>query len=265
LEDGTEFDQSYTRGEPLKFKLGAGMVIKGWDMGVATMKVGERADLTIKGEYGYGAAGSPPSIPPNATLIFTVELMEVEGQEAPKLSHEERIAKAKVAKEEGNAFFKEQNNLEALRKYEIGIEHLDEVYDDLTDEDKTLLKACLSNGAIVSNNLGFFEDTTRKTMRVIEMDPKNAKAYFLDAVAHKNIKNFNDAVASIKEAIKLLPNDKKMREEFEAIKKAKKDAVDQEQDFFKKAFNQGLYNEKDMKAPVSDKDTGMEDKEKDED
>eukprot|EP00026_Physarum_polycephalum_P009127 Phypoly_transcript_09239.p1 GENE.Phypoly_transcript_09239~~Phypoly_transcript_09239.p1 ORF type:complete len:413 (+),score=126.11 Phypoly_transcript_09239:104-1342(+) len=75
LLDGTEFDSSRGRGDPFKFKLGVGQVIKGWDQGVATMKKGELALLTCKSEYAYGASGSPPKIPPNATLQFEVELL----------------------------------------------------------------------------------------------------------------------------------------------------------------------------------------------
>jgi len=75
LLDGTEFDSSRSRGEPFKFKLGEGQVIKGWDEGVKTMKRGERATLKCAPEYAYGASGSPPKIPPNATLNFDVELI----------------------------------------------------------------------------------------------------------------------------------------------------------------------------------------------
>ncbi|GAB4815845.1 hypothetical protein N2152v2_002891 [Parachlorella kessleri] len=76
LESGDKFDSSRDRGEPFSFTLGQGQVIKGWDIGVAKMKKGEVATLKIRGDYGYGEAGSPPKIPSNATLIFEVELLE---------------------------------------------------------------------------------------------------------------------------------------------------------------------------------------------
>ncbi|GMV79429.1 MAG: hypothetical protein AMXMBFR7_06130 [Planctomycetota bacterium] len=77
LTDGSKFDSSRDRGQPFEFKLGAGQVIKGWDQGVAKMKVGEKSKLTIPPEMGYGARGFPGAIPPNSTLVFEVELLAV--------------------------------------------------------------------------------------------------------------------------------------------------------------------------------------------
>ena len=72
---GKEFDASWKRKEPFQFKLGQGAVIKGWDQGVAGMKVGGRRELIIPAELGYGKTGSPPAIPPNAPLVFVVDLL----------------------------------------------------------------------------------------------------------------------------------------------------------------------------------------------
>lgn len=77
LVDGSKFDSSLDRGRPFGFTLGARQVIQGWDQGVIGMKVGGKRKLTIPPELGYGARGFPGAIPPNATLVFEVELIAV--------------------------------------------------------------------------------------------------------------------------------------------------------------------------------------------
>jgi len=77
LLDGTKFDSSVDRGTPFEFQLGAGRVIKGWDEGVATMNIGGKVELIIPPDLGYGASGAGGAIPPNATLKFEVELLDM--------------------------------------------------------------------------------------------------------------------------------------------------------------------------------------------
>jgi FKBP-type peptidyl-prolyl cis-trans isomerase FkpA len=79
LTDGTKFDSSKDRNDPFSFALGAGSVIRGWDEGVVGMKIGGKRKLTIPPHMGYGARGAGGVIPPNATLVFEVELLDVKG------------------------------------------------------------------------------------------------------------------------------------------------------------------------------------------
>jgi FKBP-type peptidyl-prolyl cis-trans isomerase FkpA len=77
LTNGQKFDSSVDRGQPFEFVLGQGHVIRGWDEGVAQMRVGDKARLTLPPELGYGARGAGGVIPPNATLVFEVELLDL--------------------------------------------------------------------------------------------------------------------------------------------------------------------------------------------
>lgn len=78
LTNGKKFDSSVDRGQPFTFILGKGQVIKGWDEGVASMRIGGKRRLVIPGQLAYGAAGSPPDIPPNAVLVFDVQLLGIQ-------------------------------------------------------------------------------------------------------------------------------------------------------------------------------------------
>eukprot|EP01025_Chloroclados_australasicus_P048566 TRINITY_DN5505_c0_g1_i1.p1 TRINITY_DN5505_c0_g1~~TRINITY_DN5505_c0_g1_i1.p1 ORF type:complete len:587 (-),score=135.63 TRINITY_DN5505_c0_g1_i1:292-2052(-) len=117
--DGSQFDSSRDRDSPFTFKLGQGQVIRGWDKGVATMKKGEKALLTCSPEYAYGAQGSPPSIPSNATLNFEVELLS--WHKVNDISKERDNSLIKTVVEEGTGWDKPDERDEVLVRYTINL------------------------------------------------------------------------------------------------------------------------------------------------
>jgi peptidylprolyl isomerase len=102
-------------------------VIEGWDKGIMTMKLGEKADLVIKSKYGYGDMGSPPKIPGGATLIFTVELIQIADRRPTRwqMSDEELVKVALRQKEDGNLKFKAKKFKEAEGHYRDALAHLE--------------------------------------------------------------------------------------------------------------------------------------------
>ena len=119
-KDGSKFDSSRDRGQPFKFTIGQGMVIKGWDEGFASMKIGEKAILKIRSDYGYGDTGSPPKIPAKAELLFDVELLgfKEKQKERWQMDAAERLKHAENLKADGTDLFKNQHYAEAIGMYE---------------------------------------------------------------------------------------------------------------------------------------------------
>ncbi len=85
--DGTQFDSSVSRGKPFQFVIGIGQVIRGWDEGVLQMSLGEKACLKISSVYGYGREGAPGAIPPDADLVFDVELLAIGAKKSPSFDN----------------------------------------------------------------------------------------------------------------------------------------------------------------------------------
>ena len=109
--DGSKFDSSRDRGREFTFKIGVGQVIKAWDQGFASMKVGEKAILKCRSDYAYGPSGSPPKIPGGATLLFDVELIGFEEVQKEKweMSPEEKLEKATDLKTKVHSLPSNQN------------------------------------------------------------------------------------------------------------------------------------------------------------
>ena len=156
LEDGTVFDSSRGRDQPLEFKLGVGQLISAYDIGVKTMRQGELALITCRSDHGYGWAGSEPKIPSDATLSFEVELIGWVEKTLEDMHDGEKLEYAQGARDQGAAHFKEQEWAEASAKFRVGIEHLDALGEGAAkaSEARAALLSCLLNQAQCCLKLG---------------------------------------------------------------------------------------------------------------
>lgn len=254
--DGSKFDSSRDRDDPFKFQLGTGQVIKGWDVGFASMKKGEKAVLTIQSDYGYGSGGSPPKIPGGATLKFEVELLSFgEKKKEPwEMSTEEKVDAAKKAKEEGNKHFKAKELEDALAAWKDGLRYLDRLGDDddasVVDDEKkkeinTLRVSMLGNMCIVLLKQKQYGDVIANATKVLKIDADNVKALYRRGTAKSRYGMYKDAKDDLIRANKLDPSNKSVIKEYKLLQKKVKDAKKKEKSIFGNAFKKvSMYDEK---------------------
>lgn len=234
LEDGSEFDSSRSRNKVFEFQIGKGQVIKGWDLGFASMKKGEKAILRIRGDYAYGKRGSPPKIPPNATLNFDVELIDFHEKEKEKweMSDDEKIAKAEAAKEAGTALFKEKDFTGALSSYEMAADWISDI-----DSVEQTWCVCKLNSAQCHLNLKNYPSAAEAATAALEKDSKNVKALFRRACARNAMGLPEEALTDLKEALSLDPENAAVKAEMVKSKKAITDAKKKEKAAFGGMFS----------------------------
>lgn len=253
LKDGTKFDSSRDRAEPFEFKVGIGQVIKGWDQGMITMQRGERSIFTIREDYGYGKSGSGATIPPGATLVFDVELIDFESP-APlphELSVEERIEKAKELKAEGNKFFGEKNYTTAFGRYQKALEFADK--SEATAEQATELSAitlsCNLNAAQAKISNKEYKSAIEFCNTVLELKEgkDSIKALYRRGVAQAGMGNNRAALKDLTAALKISPKDKSCKKKIKSIRKKIQAQKKKEKQTFGGLFSKlggGMYGDK---------------------
>jgi len=254
LEDGTKFDSSVDRGTPFNFTLGRRQVIKGWDAGFATMTKGEKAVLTIREDYGYGASGSG-KIPGGATLIFEVQLHDF--GEKPKELHEmdaaERLAKAATLKEEGTAAFRAKKFAQAGRLYGEAARHLENLETapggaptaDQEVEARTLLVAASNNAAACMLKTNDYAAAVTHARSALALEPDNTKALFRCGCGLAKSGEHEEARALLVRAAKGDPQNKAIRKELAAVKAAVAAAKKREKAQFGGLFGKvSMYDDK---------------------
>lgn len=257
VSDGSKFDSSRDRGTTFKFTIGQGMVIKAWDEGFASMKVGEHAILKARHDYAYGASGSPPKIPPKADLFFDVQLIGF--KEKPKerwqMSTEERLAEANKLKNEGTELFKKSLFAEATSKYEYAASYaVDEgiTGDDIPEDERPLYISCWSNAAMCYIKLKEWADTTRACNQVLDIkseESTNIKALYRRGLARMHLGLYKEAKIDLMAAHKLDSTNKEVRKSLAQLKDHVANAKNKEKAAFGGFLGKvGLYDEK--KAPA---------------
>ncbi|KAL8441709.1 hypothetical protein Emed_007512 [Eimeria media] len=260
LEDGTQFDSSPgDRDSSFRFVLGEGQVIKGWDLGVATMSVGEKSLLTIQSKYGYGESGAGTSIPPNATLKFEVELLSY--RQKPKarwaMSVEEKIQAALDEKEKGNESFKKKNLAEAVAAYREGLCYLE--HSDQWSEQQQTQKASVevSLRLNLSNcylRTGEFAQAIDEASQALKLDEgmqkrlpfvKRELKLHPRGVARAAFGLLEEARSDLASAARLDPKNLEIRNELKKCKEKLEEVRKKERSTFGSIFNKvALYDEK---------------------
>jgi peptidylprolyl isomerase len=255
--DGSKFDSSVDRGKPFNFTIGQGQVIKGWDEGFASMKVGEKATLEIRSDYGYGDSGSPPKIPGGATLNFEVELLGLKEKRKEKweMSTQERLEVANKLKTEGTELFQQQKFKDAVALYEDAASYaVDEGIsgNDVSVEERPLYVSCWSNAAFCYIKLKDWPEATRSCNNVLEIDTElasNVKALYRRGLARMKLGLLKEAKEDLMAAYKIDAVNKDVRKALTQLKEAVAESKRKEKAAFGGFFNKvDFYDDK--KGPL---------------
>ena len=254
--DGSKFDSSRDRKKEFEFTVGTGQVIKAWDLGFASMKIGEHAILTCRSDYAYGDRGSPPKIPGGATLLFDVELLgfEEKQKELWEMNGDEKILEAEKHKQYGTEHFKAKQFEAAVKQYEDALGYLEqdeeegvpgaEIVGPAAEKVPELKKSCLLNAGMCHMKMSNWASAINSCTEVLKLDDKNVKALFRRGSSFVKTQDFDRAKTDLVTAAKLDPKNKEVRAAYEALKAAVAAAKAKEKAAFAGKFTGGMYGEK---------------------
>ena len=251
--NGSELKNTFEEATPKKFTIGMGEVIKGWDIGVFSMKKGERARFIIDSKYAYGDKGFPPDIPSNTPLEYEIELLDIHDKHKSieNMDNDEKEAFAEECKKSGNADFKNKLYRPAAYTYLQGILAIEKIIEsERTDSINKLWKTLHLNLCIAFNNSGRWQETIECAGEVLKKEKDEAKARYLRGVAEKHLRMFDEALKDLEVSLKANPEDLKIKYEIEQTKELEKKSVLEAKKLYSNMFHKGLlYDEK--KTPTN--------------
>lgn len=255
VSDGSKFDSSRDRGKTFKFTIGQGQVIKGWDEGFASMKVGEKAILKVRYDYAYGETGSPPTIPAKADLFFDVELLGFKEKQKEKwqMTPEERLDEAEKLKASGTEQFKGKAFAHAASKYEeAALFAVDEGIEGnaIPAAEQKLYISCWGNASMCYIKMKSWPDAIRTADKVLEIDAEqatNIKCLYRRGVARMHLGLFKEAKTDLMDAYKIDDTNKDVRKAIKQLKEKSLEAKRKEKAAFGGMFGRvegGFYGDK---------------------
>lgn len=242
-------DENQDSEDPFEFEVGTSGIIQGLNIGVKTLKIGEKAVLKIPPELGYGEAGSG-DIKPNETLYFELELLNFFDKKKDKLQYtsEERVEQGKQLKEEGSQAFMAGDLDTAISKYEAALDMIDWEAQPGVPEMKTALN---NNLALIYLKQQNYDEVIKATRKALEFDKKNIKALLRKAKAFRMKEMYESAITDLQLALEASPDDAEVKKELGHVKADQKKYQDKEKQLFSKLFSQGPLYEQEEDPTIS--------------